>query len=233
MAGLAQHLRDWRNAIAAPRHAGTLVLEARETGFAWFLALTIALLYATYGFGMGLYRCDFSLGIARGAVPALASAVKLPVLYLLGLCICFAPLYVLNCLYGPQLRPGGAIRLLLLATSANAIAIASYVPFSLFFTLTTSRSGYTFLVGMHVAVFVLAGAASLVVAVLIFRATAAATGNRLRPGFILAWGGVYATVMAQLSWVLRPWIGSWNIPYTAIRPRGGTFWEAVLRLITN
>ena len=73
---------------------------------------------------------------------------------------------------------------------------------------------------------------ALVVIVLTFRATAAALGEQLRPVFILTWGAVYALIGTQMAWVLRPWIGSWDQPYSAFRPLGGSFIETIWRLIT-
>src|SRR5690606_24139508 len=104
---------------------------------------------------------------------------------------------------------------------------ASYAPVSLFFTLTTSKTGYTFLVLMHVAAFAVSAVISLLVIGLVFRAVAAETGRPLRLWFVLSWGGVYAFVGTQMSWVLRPWIGAWGTPYAPLRPIGGSFIESV------
>ena len=43
----------------------------------------------------------------------------------------------------------------------NAVALGSYAPFSLLFTLNSSRQAYHFLVQMHVGVLALAALASL------------------------------------------------------------------------
>ncbi len=41
------------------------------------------------------------------------------------------------------------------------------------------------------------------------------------------WVVVFALVGAQMAWILRPFIGSPNIPFTVFRPRGSNFFEAV------
>ncbi len=216
---LPGYIRRWWQALVQPETAGRLILgRERLPGFDLFLALAIAALYAVYGVTMGLFR---------GAYPAAVSGLKMPFLYLLTLVICFPPFYVLNCQLGPRLRAGECARLLLVAVGANAIAVASYSPFSLFFTLTTSKQGYLFLVLMHVAAFGLSAIASLVAVAFIFRATAQEKGHRLHPAFILGWGLLYAFVGTQLAWTLRPWIGAWNVPYHPFRPIGGSFLEAV------
>ncbi|MCX7012200.1 MAG: hypothetical protein NTW86_06490, partial [Candidatus Sumerlaeota bacterium] len=123
------------------------------------------------------------------------------------------------------------LRLLLLAISANATALASYAPVSLFFTATSFEKDYHFLVLMHVAVFALAGALSLAVIAATFRATAAALGRPLRRMVLWAWAVLYGVVGMQMAWTLRPWIGDRHIAYTFLRPIEGSFFESVWKMI--
>jgi hypothetical protein len=194
----------------------------KRPGFTRFLVLGITSLYLAYGFPMGLFR---------GAGPGIVSGLKLPFLYLFTVVICVPAFYVLNCLIGPRLSRTQCLRLLLMAVSVNAVALASYAPVALFFTLTTSPKGYGFLVLMHVGVFAVAGILSVIVISVIFRATAAELGHRIRPLMVIGWGFLYAFVGTQLSWVLRPWIGSLTIPYAPFRPIEGSFIESVTKLI--
>ena len=217
------HLAGWWDALAHPEQAGRLVLgTTARPGFTLFLVGIVAVLYSVYGVGMGMFR---------GGFPALVSGLKLPLLYLLTIAVCFPSFYVLNCLVGPRLGARQNLRLLLMAVSANAVALASYAPVSYFFTATTSRAGYGFLVMMHVVVFAVSGAASLVVIGIILRATAAEMGMRLRPVLVIMWGGLYGVVGAEMSWLLRPWIGAWEVPYAPFRPIEGSFFESVAALL--
>ncbi len=223
-----QHIPVWWQALVYPARAGQLVLERDgPPGFDRFLTVGVAVLYAIYGLSMGL---------SRGYVPAAVSGLKLPFLYLFTLAVCFPPFYVLNALAGPRLTRRCCLRLLLIATSANAIALASYAPVSYFFTLTTTTtalSGYRFVVLMHVVVFAFAGMVSIAVIVVVFRATGAALGRAIRPSFLLTCALIYAFVGTQMSWVLRPWIGSWAVEYQPLRKLEGSFIEAVWRLISE
>ena len=219
------HIATWWEALVNPEIAGRLVLETdRRPGFDRFMITGTIVFYALYGFTMGLFR---------GFLPGIISGLKFPFIYLLTILVCFPAFYVLNCLYGPGLKVRHCIRLLMIAVSANGAAIASYSLFSLFFTLTTSKAGYHFLIVMHIIVLGMAGMASLVVVVLIFRATAAALGKRLRPVFVLAWGVLYALIGTQMAWVLRPIVGSWGQRYAAFRPLGGSFIERVYQLLSQ
>ena len=205
----------WWKALVEPEEAGRLV-AASPRGFNRFLMALVAAMYAAYGLSMGLFHNGYA---------SVVSAVKLPMLYLLTLLVCFSALYTLNALIGARLSPLACLRLLLLAISTNAVALAGYAPFSLFFTMTTSRDGYTFLVAMHIVVFALAGALSFAQVVRLFRAVARGSQRRVSPAFFLIWGLVYMFVATQMSWVLRPWIGKPTIEYQIIRPLGGSFYE--------
>jgi hypothetical protein len=225
MRALLNQVAIWWDSLTHPERAARLVLEPTpRPGFDRALFGGVVFLYMLYGLSMGLFR---------GWGASCVSAAKLPFLFILTISVCLPPFYTLNCLDGPRLTLRQSLRLLLLATSANALALASYMPVSVFFTLTTSYQGYSFLVLMHVAVFALAALASLAVVTLIFRATAAERGRRLRPRLVLSWGILYAFVGTQMSWMLRPWIGSRSAPYTLFRPRGGSFIEAVWTMLTT
>ena len=223
MSELPGYISTWWAAIVHPDSAVKLVLTPEKgERFTRFLVVAIAALYALYGVTMGVFR-----GLEAG----LFSALKLPFLYLATLAVCFPAFYVLNCLYQQRLSAMQCLRMLVLAGSTNAVALASFAPISLFFTLTTSRAGYTFLVLLQVAVFAVSALLSVVVIGMIFRATAASLGRRLRPALVVTWAALYAFVLSQMSWVLRPWIGTWSIEYAPFRPIGGSFIEAILKLL--
>jgi hypothetical protein len=223
-------MSDWRNfvpqwwgGLVRPGRAGALVLDTPpRPGFNTFLLAGIFALYLVYGFGMGLFK---------GGLPGLVSGAKLPILYLGSVLICFPPLYVLNCLIGPRLPLRVCFRLLLFALSANAVALASYAPMSFFFTLTTSVDGYAFLVLMHVFVLAVAGFASLVANIFVYRAVASELERVPRTGVLAVWGVLYGLVGTQMAWSLRPWVGSPDVPYAFFRPLEGSFAQSVWQLI--
>jgi hypothetical protein len=223
MNGWPDHFSTWWTALVRPERAADLVLEReRRVRFTRFLAVTVAVLYAFYGVSMGLYR---------GLWSGLFSALKLPLLYLATLLVCFPAFYVLNCQHAQRLSARQCLRLLLIATSTNALALASFAPISLFFSLTTSRAGYAFIVLLQVVVFAAAALLSVVAIAVIFRATAASQGRRLRPALVITWAVLYAFVLSQMSWVLRPWIGTWTLDYAPFRPIGGSFIETLLDML--
>lgn len=215
--------RIWWGTLIRPDSAGTLVLEdSSQRGFTTWLLGAIFVLYAVFGASMGLFG---------GGLPAFVSAIKLPFLYLGTALLCLPPLYVLNCLAGPGFTLRECLRLLFFLVSANAAALASYAPISYFFALTTSDDGYAFLVLMNTAVFAMAGAASIVVNVLILRSSARALGVELNRLVFFAWALLYGFVGTQAAWALRPWFSAPYLTYQPIRPVSGTFIQGVWDLI--
>jgi len=225
MGRFGESISTWMGALTRPHEAAGLVLdERRGARFAWFLVGCVAALYCAYGLSMGIYR---------GAACCLFSALKLPVLYLATFAVCLPLFYALNCAYEQRLTGPQCLRLLLIASSANALAVASFAPFSLFFSLTTSSSDadYHFILVLQVAVFAVAAFISVIEIGLVFRATAARLGRRLRPALVLSWAVLYAFVLSQMAWVLRPWVGTWGLDYEPLRPIGGSFFKALWDLL--
>ena len=70
---------------------------------------------------------------------------------------------------------------------------------------------------MQVVVFALAGTISLIVILLIFRATAAELGRRFHWAVFVGWGILYGFVGMQVAWTLRPWIGAHYHNFKIIR----------------
>ena len=214
----------WWRTLTQPGAAADLFSKGAEPGFARRTALFSAAAYGIYGLTMGSFR---------GAFPALMSGLKLPWLFLFSLGISLPALYVLNVLMGPRLDLRSCLRLLTLAVSVNAMALASYAPFSVLFTLASTRQAYHTLVLMHVVVFALAAAASVAVVAMLFRAVARARGVRWSPVFVAVWLLLYAFIGLKMAWILRPWIGDWSQEYRPFRDLRGSFYGSVYRMVTR
>lgn len=57
-------------------------------------------------------------------------------------------------------------------------------------------------------------------------------GGNVKIVFI-CWMVIFALVGAQMSWVLRPFIGDPSVPFTWFRPRESNFFEAVIRAFAH
>lgn len=215
---------EWWDQLVRPERAGPWLRDEARGDADRFLAVLILGLYGAYGISMGLFT-----GAGAGGV----SALKLPLMFSLTQAICFPAFYVINGLVGPAFRPWQCRRVLLLAASVNAAALASYAPLSYFFALTTSDTdgGYAFLVFMHIAVFGVAGLLSVGLVGWLFRAAATLRGRPMRSATVWLWGLLYGVVGAEMSWALRPWIGWPGEPYRFFKGTHGSFLESLLRVV--
>jgi hypothetical protein len=204
---------------------------------------------------MGLY------GVLRPLNPEplqlVATTFKVPLLFLLTLVVTFPSLYVVSALADSRLRFLDTLRLLLVAVAVNLALLASFGPVTAFFTLSTES--YAFMVVLNVAFFTVAGMVGLAflrrALIVVFTESAAPppparldtgaspaiapappvarprrTGARSRRIFA-AWTVIYAVVGAQMGWILRPFIGTPELPLTLFRARQSNFFQAVLRAL--
>jgi len=243
--------RQWDELLRGRSTAPELLADGRiELPIRRFLALAI-LLGAAYGFFMGWFA--YLRGGPHGAWQVLGSMVKLPALFLLTLLVTFPSLYVFNALMGCRLSFSATLRLLVGAILVNVTVAASLGPILGFFTLSTTS--YPFMILLNVALLAVAGAVALGFLLHTLRglslprwrdvprspSSAAdepelelnhAQNNQARSIFRI-WILIYGLVGAQMGWLLRPFIGSPNMPFTWFRERQGNFFAAVVKALQN
>jgi hypothetical protein len=214
---------------------------------------------AIYGVAMGVYAV---LRPGEASFQQLfATAIKVPLLFLLTLVVTFPSLYVVSALFDSRLRFQQTLRLLLAAMAANLALLASFAPVTVFFTLSTES--YPFMILLNVAFFGVAGFTGLAflrkaldgvfsagdpnppesrgVDVEITEPEAARkVPSTRRPGdptpsrrIFTIWTFIYAIVGAQMGWILRPFVGNPDLPFTWFRPRQSNFFEAILAAIMD
>ncbi|MFO0896435.1 MAG: hypothetical protein U0836_03300 [Pirellulales bacterium] len=266
---LDQILRGEATRVADLREGG-LVISARR------LSVVVFVLAALYGLCMGA----FGLFHADGPVwqQAVASAAKVPALFLLTLVVTFPSLYVFNALVGSQLGVLSVLRLLVASLGVNLAVLSSLGPIVAFFAVSTTS--YAFMVLLNVLAFSAAGALGLLFLLQTLHRLSVASEwaalKRLPPlalpvnlpappegeepaaeepappppatpaadpgaldrlaGHVLGghvktvfgcWIFLFGLVGAQLGWLLRPFIGNPDQPFTWFRPRSSNFFEAV------
>lgn len=236
------------------------------------LTSVVAILGAVSGLCMGVFALFRDPPVWQ---QTLASAVKVPLLFLLTLIITFPSLYVFNALVGSRLRLVALSRLLIASLGVTVSVTAAFGTIIAFFSVSTTS--YPFMVLLNVAVFAVAGLLGLHFLLQTLhrittlnqpettdpdnpasqmppepageaqpkdQATRAFAPGPLEPlnGLVLAghvkavfrcWIIVFALVGAQMSWVLRPFIGSPNSPFAWFRERKSNFFEAVMNAMGN
>jgi len=186
----------------------------------WYVAVIVA--------GTGLYGA--AMGSWRAPEQAVYTALKLPLVILLTtlgnalLNGMLAPLLGLNLSFRQT-----SLAILMSFTIAAAI-LASFSPLVFFLVWNTpATSAYSFTLLIQVLIIAYAG----VIANLRLRQLLEHhCGSRPVAGRVLfAWLAGNLFLGSQLSWILRPFVGSPGLPVEFLRPDAfnGNFYEAVLR----
>jgi hypothetical protein len=222
------------------------------------LSLVIIVLCMVYGACMGTYALFSPKGV--NAWQVLASMVKVPALFYLTLVVTLPSLYVFNALVGSRLYLATVIRLLVATLGVNVAVLASLGPIVAFFSVSTTS--YPFMVLFNVVTFAVAGMLGQLFLLQTLHRLNLAQGQaeaaepaatpasaRSEPGAVVPlndqvlsrhvktifrlWLVVFGLVGAQMGWVLRPFIGNPNIPFSWFRGRESNFFQAVLHTFAN
>jgi len=214
------------------------------------------LLAMFYGVCLGVYglfnRAEPDIRFMLGAL------VKFPALFLLTLAITFPSLYVFNALVGSRLSPITLARLMFATLGVTAAMLASLGPIVAFFSVTTSS--YPFMILLNVTVCAVAGLFGMRflyqtmhrLTALIYPRDEERVGSVAAPGetpmrapplalrsqpadqvrtiFVL-WMVVFGLVGAQMSWILRPFLGQPDAEFAWFRPRTSNFFESVFQVL--
>ena len=238
-------LRGELTKVSSLRRGGIEVSPGR-------LSVIIVVLGMVYGICMG----TFALFRMKGphAWQILASMVKVPLLFYLTLIVTLPSLYVFNALVGSRLTLATVVRLLVASLGVMVAVLASLGPIVAFFSVSTTS--YPFMLLFNVVVCGVSGALGLSfllqtlhrLSILDARPVVPPIAEGLEPvepaspldpveSRVLGkhvktvfnlWVIVFALVGAQMGWVLRPFIGNPDMPFTWFRGRESNFFQAVV-----
>ncbi len=168
-----------------------------------------------------------AIGSEYSVWQALASGVKLPLLFLITLLVCLPTLYFFNTIFESSLSLSQNFALLLSAITMTAIVLLAFVPVVLFFLITTSQ--YQFFKLLNVAIFAIAGGIGVRQLSHGMRMLTANNrrGARMRGRILTLWILLYAFVGSQLAWTLRPFFGAPGLPFELFRGLGGNFYTNI------
>jgi len=189
-----------------------------------------SLLVSTFAF-LAIY--GILMGASRSLLQALLSAIKLPILFLLTLAICFPTLYIFNTIFGSRQKVGQYFVLLLSCISVAGLLLIAFAPITLFFLLTTDH--YQFYKLLNVAILAIAGffgVRYLYQGMSVVGQTAKADDKKLQRILIL-WIVLYAFVGSQLAWTIRPFFGSPGMGVEIIRDLHGNFYTDIVRAVSE
>jgi hypothetical protein len=190
------------------------------------------------------------LGLSHSPLQALASAIKLPILFLLALAICLPSLYLSNLVFGGRLTARQVFALALTAITVTSVFTLAFVPISFFFLITAQ--GYAFFLLLNVTIlattslvglqYLVAGVRRLNALAAADRRTDEASGEMdeksktpatplAKVSLLYVWLMLYAFVGTQLGWTLRPFFGTPGMPFQLFRAVEGNFYGSILQLL--
>ena len=180
---------------------------------------TLLGLSALYGAAAGAYS---------GPAQAVSAALKLPLLFLGTLAICFPGFFVVQVLVGSRLRLDQNLALVLGALSLSAILLSAVVPITVFFLFTGAN--YYFLTLLHVLIVLGAGLVGMVALHdgLAFACEKRGVYPKKAMTIMKVWAVLFAFVGIQMAWNLQPFVGDRGKPFQLFRHNEGNFYTAVM-----
>lgn len=171
------------------------------------------------------------IGAYHSWMQALASAVKLPALYLITLIICLPTLFFANIIFGSKRSFGQYFALVMTAIAITSVLLFSFAPITLFFMISTSN--YQFLILLNVILFAITG---LIGILFLYKAAKIVIeqegeGSNTRSKIIQYWLFLYAFVGSQLGWTLRPFFGNPGSPFQLFREKEGNFYLSIIQAL--
>ena len=180
---------------------------------------TLLALCALYGAAAGAYA---------GPTQSVSAAIKLPLLFLGTLAICFPGFFVIQVLVGSRLRLSQVLALVLGALSLSAVVLAAVVPITVFFLLTGAN--YYFLTLLHVLIVLGAGLVGMAVLHegLAFACEKRGVYPKKAMTIMKVWAVLFAFVGIQMAWNLQPFVGDRGRPFQLFRHNEGNFYTAII-----
>ncbi|MBI4659993.1 MAG: actin-binding WH2 domain-containing protein [Verrucomicrobia bacterium] len=186
----------------------------------------IVVLSAFYGVTMG--AVGLTQSFSRGWMQMLSSGVKVPLLFLASLAVCYPVLYIVLVLMGVRLDFAQTLNLIFLALSLNSLLLASCAPITLFFALTGAN--YHFVKLLHVVTFTFSGSWAMMALWKGLQTMCEKSDLYPRQAIriLQVWILVFGFVGTQMAWSLRPFVGQPDLEFQVFRTgQKGNFYEAV------
>jgi hypothetical protein len=173
------------------------------------------------------------IGSFSGGLQMVASAIKLPALYLITLAICLPTLYFFDVITGSRRSFGQYLALLLASMSIIGVMLFSFAPIILFFRL--SINDYRFFQLLNVVIFTITGLVGINVFYrsLIYINEQDSESPKNRTAMIRGWLVLYGFVGSQLGWTLRPFFGTPDKPFQLFRNLESNFYFHIWHVITS
>jgi hypothetical protein len=182
---------------------------------------------------LGIY--GLVMGASYSPLQALASMIKLPVLFLVTLLICAPSLHFFNILFGSKQTLGQTLALILTAICTTSVLLFSLAPITFFFLISSTQ--YEFFLLLNVVFFIVAGFLGIVFLQQGMRVVTETEDERegiqTRRLIFTLWILLYAFVGTQMAWTLSPFVGAPGQPFMLFTKPGSNFYTYVLQSVSH
>jgi hypothetical protein len=209
-------LRDRASYFAEIRERKALGIKLRD------MVISTALLFALYGLLMG---------VSNSWQQALASAVKLPGLFLITLLVCLPTLYFFNLLFGSQMTVRQTAALILTGINVAAALSLAFALITLTFWITVPD--YSLYLLLNVGVLALMSWWGIRFLIQGMHHVQQGYLGVSRKRILLFWALIFAFVGTQMAWAMRPFVGAPEAPFELIRASEGSFYKGVFYNLRN
>jgi hypothetical protein len=172
-----------------------------------------------YGLVMGSY-----LSLTQ----SLVAGIKLFVLFITTLLICFPSFYVIQLILGSRLKFFQVVIMILSGFVLSSTITLAFAPVVIFFLITGSN--YYFLQLLHIAIFCFSGffGIKLIIDALKYACEKENIYPKTGVTVFSVWVVILAFVGIQLAWNLRPFLGDRGEEFKLFRKYEGNFYTAVI-----
>ena len=185
----------------------------------WRLAVAFVVLTFVYGLVMG---CN------SGPLQAFTAGVKVPVLFLLSLLICFPAFFILQFILGSKMKLSHMAVIVLSGYVLTGAIMVSFTPIVVLFVLTGGN--YYFLQLLHIAIFGVAGIFGMKMVLDALKYSCEEKNVYPKTGVVVFrfWVVILAFVGIQLAWNLQPFLADKTEAYAMFKKYKGNFYTAVI-----
>jgi hypothetical protein len=146
------------------------------------------------------------VGASNGALQAISAAVKLPLITLGALLVCFPAFYIFGLLQGSRISVEKTLRMLAVGLGLRGAIIAGLAPLLIFFSGVGSPYGFLLLASG--ITFGIAEIGLMKTLDLGIRTLREKTHDPFSQWLVRGWMVLYMAIALQLTWSLRPVIGN-------------------------
>ncbi len=193
--------------------------ETKTWSRIWRLSVSFIVFTFIYGAVMGSYS---------SLLQSLTAGIKVPVLFILSLVICFPAFFVIQFILGSKMHLSHMVIIILSGFMLTAAIMVSFTPIILLFELTGGN--YYFLQLLHISVFALAGIFGMktVLDALKYSCEQKNVYPKTAVEVFRYWVVILAFVGIQIAWNMQPFLAEKTEGYSLFKKYKGNFYTAVV-----